>query len=144
MASTLTRFLAKIDFGGGGGCWLWTAARDDEGYGKFNYSYAPRLQAVASRYAYELFHGPVPPGMQVDHLCRVRHCVNPGHLEAVTPRENTMRSTSFAAVNAVKTRCRNGHEFTPDNTYLERGLANKRRCRACRRRSQIRNGYTKP
>lgn len=101
-------------------CWLWTAAVDKAGYGRFGDRYA-------HRYVYELKVGPVPQGLQIDHLCRVRHCVNPDHLEPVTQRENILRSPiSVAAVNARKTHCPRGHRYSIlDN----RGW---RECRPCR------------
>jgi hypothetical protein len=73
--------------------------------------------------------------MQLDHLCRVRGCVNPDHLEVVTGATNTLRGISSPAINARKTHCRRGHEFTPENTYIDRG---SRRCKACRRLIQNR------
>ena len=79
-------------------------------------------------YAWELANGPIPAGLQLDHLCRVGLCVNPAHLEPVTGRVNTLRGTSPAAVNAAKTHCINGHLLDGDNLYLE---GSKRKCRTC-------------
>lgn len=84
------------------------------------------------RFAYELLVGPVPEGMQLDHLCRNRWCCNPEHLELVTPRENTLRGVGPSAVNAVKTHCKNGHEFTPENTRVDQRTG-ERGCWTCRR-----------
>jgi hypothetical protein len=107
-------------------CWLWTGALDLYGYGQFIRGKS------AHRAAYELQVGPIPAGHQIDHLCRVRNCVNPAHLEAVTARENTLRSRNRAAMNARKTHCKRGHEFNDDNTYITPTGA--RQCRACRRK----------
>lgn len=113
-------------------CWLWTGKKQTDGYGQ----YTPTMDGIrrfwsAHRVAYELMVGPIPNGLQVDHLCRVRLCVNPDHLEAVTQTENVLRGVSFAAVNADKTHCSRGHEFTPENTY--RRPSGNRDCRACLR-----------
>jgi len=69
--------------------------------------------------------------LEIDHLCRVRCCVNPDHLEAVTHRENILRGNTFAAVNAAKTHCPKGHEYTPENTRIHTG--GRRQCIACSR-----------
>ena len=69
-------------------CWLWTAYRLPSGYGQFGLN---GKMVYAHRWSYEQVHGPIPKGMHIDHLCRVKHCVNPDHLEVVTCRENAMR-----------------------------------------------------
>jgi hypothetical protein len=86
----------------------------------------------AHRLAYELFVGPIPEGQTIDHLCRNRPCVNPGHLEVVDMRTNLLRGSSPTAQNARKTHCKHGHEFTPENTALKQGRY--RICRTCRAR----------
>lgn len=119
------RFWIKVDKSGD--CWLWTAGRTPEGYGKF---WLDGRTVLAHRVAFELGHGPIPDGLQLDHLCRVRHCVR--HLEPVTVRDNLMRGPgTLAAINAAKTHCRNGHEFTDANTY--RPPDGSRMCRECMR-----------
>jgi hypothetical protein len=109
-------------------CWLWTGAISSTGYGRLNLYYAHRI-------AFELHIGPIPEGMTIDHLCRVRTCVNPAHLEAVTLAENIRRSDSPSAQRARWTHCPRGHEFTPENTYL-RPDGHGRQCRACCRMRQ--------
>ncbi len=69
------------------------------------------------RYVYELLVGPIPDGFDIDHLCRVRNCVNPEHLEAVTHRENMLRGDTLAAANAAKTHCPKGHALDGRDTH---------------------------
>lgn len=118
------------------GCWLWTGRKNNMGYGNMTLTpIAGRGQVrLVHRIAYEHFVGPIPQGMQLDHLCRVRSCFNPEHLEPVTSQANTLRGAGPTAVNAAKTQCVHGHEFTQDNTYLRPG--GQRECRTCRRQSR--------
>lgn len=112
------------------GCWLWTAHVDQSGYGKFGNG--KHGTTCAHRIAYELCVGPIPAGLELDHLCRVRHCVNPRHLEAVTHSENVLRGLSpaiTAARQRAKTHCPKKHPYDEANT-IHRGGA--RFCRACR------------
>jgi hypothetical protein len=103
-------------------CWEWVGYRDREGYGKMG-------GACAHRVSYELFIGPIPDGLTIDHLCRNPGCVKPSHLEAVPIRVNVLRGVNNAcAVNARKTHCKHGHEFTTENTYRSK-LG--RCCRKC-------------
>lgn len=130
------RFWRQIDTQGPRGCWLWTGAtKNHNGYGALTLRGTPRSVILAHRFAYELLVGPIPDGLQLDHLCRVRHCVNPDHLEPVTQAENVRRGISPSAVQARKTHCKNGHEFTPENTYVNRNR-NERVCRLCMNRAQ--------
>lgn len=119
------------------GCWLWTGSlngpspkhKNGGGYAKFTIRFP--LVVYAHRHAYETLVGEIGAGLQVDHKCRVRCCVNPAHLESVTGKENTARGTAAAAARAMqaaKTHCKWGHEFSGKNVRVARG---QRICRAC-------------
>lgn len=110
------------------GCWLWTGGLDSDGYGKLKFE---GRWVRAYRLAYELEIGPIPNGLTLDHLCRVRACVRPSHLEPVTRGTNTHRSPiAHAAINARKTNCPKGHPLDASNTYGWRD--GSRACRTCR------------
>ncbi len=112
------------------GCINWTGHLAS-GYGSIPLP-GKRGKAVrAHRVAYELARGPIPEGLFVDHLCRNRRCCNVDHLEVVTHRENTLRGVSPVALNAQKTHCKHGHEFTEANIY--RDAQGSRKCRTCQR-----------
>jgi hypothetical protein len=121
-------------------CWLWTGCRGSAGYGQL---YVAGHVLYAHRIAWDMVNDPLPRGLQLDHLCRVRACVNPAHLEPVTRRENILRGISPSAVHARKTHCPAGHAYDEQNTYVDDG---SRYCRACRnersrqRRAQARMG----
>jgi hypothetical protein len=108
------------------GCWEWTASRFTGGYGMITENGKCR---GAHRVMYELLVGPIPEGLGLDHLCRNRGCVNPGHLEPVSIGENVLRGEGITAQNAAKTHCMRGHEFTVENTYAASGKW--RACREC-------------
>lgn len=114
-----------------GPCWIWTASTDNHGYGQFNngttivkaYAHATTLAGIE-----------VPRGYTRDHLCRVRLCVNPEHIEVVTRGENVRRGEAgqkTGAKNRAKTHCKHGHEFTDDNTYINSN--GNRACKTCMR-----------
>ena len=106
------------------GCYEWLAGKSDGGYGQFSHG----RTLFAHRFAYEDIKGPIPHGLTIDHLCRNRGCVNPDHLEPVTRGENVLRGEGHAPTNAKKTHCQKGHEYTEENTYVNR---NKRYCMMC-------------
>lgn len=126
------RFWSKVNKDGPGGCWLWTGLRNSvTGYGILVWGKS-RSSSYAHRVSYEMAKGPIPAGLTIDHVyergCRHRHCVNPAHLEAVTLRENVLRSPfAQAAKNARKTHCPAGHRY-------EDGPASCDNCRDTRRR----------
>jgi hypothetical protein len=115
-----------------GPCWIWTGTIRGKGYGVFQ-------NAQAHRFSWELMRGPFPAGLVADHLCRTPRCVNPDHLEAVTDKENILRGVGAPAINARKTHCSRGHEFSKANTC--HGLDGKRYCRTCRRMQNRISGY---
>jgi hypothetical protein len=98
---------------------------NEKGYGKW-----PRHDGgsrMAHRRVYELLVGPIPEGLQMDHLCRVKRCVNPDHLEPVTGSENVLRAVRIEDRNA----CLHGHPWTEENILVD--YDGHRRCRVCRR-----------
>lgn len=118
------RFWGKVDKTGE--CWTWLGAMNHNGYGRHMFR---GRRIMAHRAAYILTVGEIPDGLQLDHLCRVRNCVNPAHLEPVTQHENILRSDAPTAINARRESCTHGHEFTADNTYVTPD--GRRQCRTC-------------
>lgn len=135
------RFRAKVDNDGPvpegrpdlGVCWLWMGKRDRHGYGEFFIS--KRQTVRAHRFSYELAIGPIPHGLVLDHLCRVRHCVNPAHLEPVTNAENVRRGETGRGSSRGPT-CRNGHVFPVDAPLSRAGRW--RSCPVCKRERNAR------
>jgi hypothetical protein len=114
-----------------GPCWVWIPTKIDDGYGVFRIN---NKYIGAHRASYELMIGPIPEGLELDHLCRVRRCVNPSHLEPVTHKENTLRGEGPSAVHARKTHCIHGHELAGENLYLS--PKGTRYCRTCKEMSR--------
>lgn len=128
----IQRFWSKVNIGAPNECWEWQAYRMALGYG----SLTIRQQVtLAHRFSYEVINGSIPEHLTLDHLCRNPPCVNPDHLEPVSHRTNVLRGTSPSAINARKTHCVHGHEFTSENTYTSEGKSGQleRACRICRR-----------
>jgi len=121
------RFWSKVEKTSN--CWNWLGAKT-KGYGIININ---RKNVLAHRYSYMQAVGEIPEGLQIDHLCRNRSCVNPNHLEIVTNKENCLRGISPNAQNARKTHCKHGHEFTPENTYI-RPDNGQRNCMICKQK----------
>lgn len=129
-----TRFWAKVlksNFING--CWIWKAAKDGKGYGLIGQRGGRLIKA--HRFSYQLHKGPIPRGLQLDHLCMVRNCVNPDHLEPVSCRENILRGNGAAKQNANKTHCKSGHKLSGKNLAIRKD--GYRNCRACNARRTV-------
>lgn len=112
------------------GCWIWARALNDKGYGRFCYNWTVER---AHRVAWKIYRGEIPIGMQIDHLCRNRFCVNPNHLEVVTQQENIRRGEAGVVTKQkqkAKTHCVRGHAYEGSNLY-EWERRGWRQCRKC-------------
>lgn len=112
-------------------CWQWTGYTVTSGTGGKPYGQM-RRNTSSHRFSYELANGPIPKGLDIDHLCRNTLCVNPNHMEVVTRRENVMRGIGPAAINARKKFCKHGHPLFGENVYHSPKEPKKRYCRQCR------------
>lgn len=126
------------------GCWLWQGRKSPAGYGQV---WIDDERYQAHRVTFQDLVGPIPDGLICDHLCRVRHCVNPQHIEPVTYRENLMRGVAPMMAReraAAVTHCPQGHEYSPENTLFTKRSNGKpyhsRQCRTCNnaRRARLR------
>ncbi len=125
------RILDKIVFDTNGtGCWIWSGRRSRNGYGQVDVS---REAKYVHRVVYETYEGAIPPGLDLDHLCRNRACCNPNHLEPVTRSVNLLRGSGPSLTRdrqAAKEYCPAGHPYAGDNLYMYDG---RRGCKACRK-----------
>lgn len=126
--------MEKVVVGEKTGCWNWTAALHPGGYGAFGFGRkkdGKMAMVLAHRFAYEHFMGTIPDGLEIDHLCRNRACVNPEHLEAVTRQVNQLRGESVSGAASRRTHCPKGHSYDDANTHVTRD--GSRRCIKCNR-----------
>lgn len=135
MEDTKKRFLSHVRFDASG-CWIWQSAQRN-GYGQFRWN---RKSISSHRTSYLLFIGEVEKGKHLHHACKNKLCVNPEHLALVTPKEHCRLDNNACGQNAAKTHCKNGHEFTPENTKIRPDGA--RSCKICCR-AAVRRSYEK-
>lgn len=139
--SLVDLFWSKVNKAGpthptlGTSCWEWSGSHEGGGYA--NVWFGKRVRK-AHRVSYELVVGPIPVGLELDHLCRNVGCVNPAHLEPVTHAENCRRGLA-GKYQTRKMFCPSGHEYTPENTYVSK--SNRRHCRACEAARRARPEY---
>lgn len=124
-----SRFMAKV-LVVESGCWEWSAYRNPGGYGRFN---VQGRMMLAHRFSYEHHYDPIPVGLELDHLCRNRCCVNPAHLEAVDRRTNTLRNESPSSRANRSNTCKRGHSYA-EHSYYRHGK--RICCRTCENEDQ--------
>lgn len=127
------RFWSKVAIATGDECWIWIAGKTNAGYGQYHIGMAGKNRSkmgLAHRISFEAIRGQVPEGLDLDHLCRNRDCVNPDHLEPVTRGENVRRGIK----GVLTTHCPQGHEYSHQNTHINKH--GHRLCRTCNREKQ--------
>lgn len=130
------RFWTKVEFTES--CWLWTGLTDPAGYGRFRHTTSKRdASALAHRFAYEFCGGSIPVGMVIDHLCRVRRCVKPEHMEVVTRGENSRRGMHPKMVTFRTGVCSRGHAIIGRNAAPT--STGRPTCRECKNENQRRH-----
>ncbi len=107
-------------------CWLWIGSLNQDGYARFWFN---GKIIMGHRYIYEITFGAIPTNLTIDHLCRMRHCINPDHLEAVTHKENILRGIGCTAIASRVTHCPHGHPYNQENTRINHKGA--RECKIC-------------
>ena len=122
-----TAFWTRVDKGEN--CWIWRGGKSSQRYGSFR-------NKLVHRYAYEYYHGSIPPNMTIDHLCNEKLCVNPSHLAVVTREENVLRGKTITAFNKKKTHCIRGHVFSIENVYHRPSKPHHRSCRKCQQQRE--------
>lgn len=128
MKSVQERFESKYIPEPNTGCWLWIGSSARGGYGAFLKN---SHQCYAHRVSYELYRGPIPLGLSLDHLCREPSCVNPNHLEAVTHRENMLRGVNKNVLLHRAGVCYNGHKIIGENALISSGIRVRVQCKTC-------------
>lgn len=143
LSDTQRRFLSQINPISKGGCWLWRGGLNAYGYGSF---WNGSKLVMAHRYSYEFAYGPIPEGLELDHVwargCRNKHCVRPTHLEPVTHKENMVRAYQIPRPkqpSKIQDFCMQGHPMSGDNLYVS--PKGQRKCKACAR---IRDAKRRP
>ena len=130
----IDRFIASFSVDEKTGYWLWHKAINDSGYALISVSHSVMIRA--HRFSYEHFVGKIPEGLDIDHICRVRNCVNPKHLRPLTHRDNILCGKNVMATNSQKTHCPKGHPYNAENTAMRRLSGRNhpfRRCKVCDR-----------
>lgn len=124
----LSRFYSKVDkkSNNENDCHIWLACKNTYGYGQFWYD---KKLVLAHRFIYcHVNNIELSTSQELDHICKNRACVNPIHLRIVSKSENVLSGNGITAINARKTHCKRGHEFTPENTFMNGGT---RHCKIC-------------
>ena len=140
--TTEERFYSKVQINNQTGCWEWVGSKTKDGYGQFRLG--KRIRAP-HQISWEWYYGAlIPPSMEIDHTCRIRHCVNPDHLQLVVQGFNGKQGgLSNGQKQKNRTHCKRGHEFTPENTYVYPDGRRLRQLR-CRQAKKNRSHFRRP